>query len=198
VPRKKKEEIVIAKNETTQDNKTTKAKTKKKTSTANRGLDFEELIEKVCEKYRENKIAIINKVPTEWKVLRRYNPSKRKSEIFNAFPVEESRFVDFIGIYNALPIAIEAKSTNELTRFPFANIKETQINFLRLWNELGGKGYYIIRFQEHKKVFLVQSETMHHCMETIDRKSAPYEWFLDTNNAVELDYIELDFISCIR
>jgi recombination protein U len=177
---------------------TTNSKKKTKTSTANRGLDFEVIIEKKCEELRNDNVALINKVPTEWKVLRRFNPKTRKNEIFSGFPVEESRFVDFIGIYNNLPIAMEAKSTKELTRFPFANIKESQINFLNLWIKLGGLGYYIIRFEEHKKIFMIEALKFHECMNTIGRKSAPYEWFLDENNAIELDYENINFIEYIK
>lgn len=168
---------------------------KKKSGTANRGLDFEDLIEDVCTQLAKDSIALIHKVPTEWKVLRKYNPKKRQSEIFNAFPVSESRFVDFVGIAKGYPLALEAKETKELTRFPFANIKDTQWDFFKLWTKLNGKGYYIIRFTEHKKIFLVDCIKFQECHDNIGRKSAPYEWFLD--NAIELDYDKINFIDYI-
>ena len=166
---------------------------KKKVSHANRGLKFEEKIEQQCMKYLINGQAVIHKVPTEWKVLRKYNPAKKRSEIFNAFPVSESKFVDFIGISKGLPIAIEAKETKELTRFPFDNIKETQLEFFKNWNKNDGKGFYLIRFSSHDKIFLVECEKMQNCINTIGRKSAPYDWFLENTTEIE----DLDFLKYI-
>lgn len=166
-------------------------------STANRGLKFEEEIQKRCDYLKEQGIALISKVPTDWKVLRKYNPKKRKSEIFNAFPMAESKFVDFVGIIQGRAIGIEAKETLNKTSFPFSNIKDTQIEFLKEWVKLGGLGYYIVRFKTNEKVFLVPSEEMHNCIDTIGRKSAPYQWFIDTECVQEVDYKQLDFESKI-
>lgn len=164
-----------------------------KSSTANRGLDFESLIEKKCEELQKKEIAIIHKVPTEWKVTRRYNPQKKRTEIFNAFPVAESKFVDFIGAIHNKPIAIEAKETKEEKRFDFKNIKDTQIEFLKLWSKLGNQGYYIIRFTEHKEVYLIKSEIMHDWIDNLGRKSVPYETLKSTKDVIQLDYKELNF-----
>lgn len=164
-----------------------------KSSTANRGLDFESLIESRCEELQKKEVAIIHKVPTEWKVTRRYNPQKKRTEIFNAFPVAESKFVDFIGAIHNKPIAIEAKETKEEKRFDFKNIKDTQIEFLKLWSKLGNQGYYIIRFTEYKEVYLIKSEIMHDWIDNLGRKSVPYETLKSTNDVVLLDYKKLNF-----
>lgn len=164
-----------------------------KSSTANRGLKFEEEIQKRCDYLRKEGIALISKVPTDWKVLRKYSPAKKRTEIYSAFPTSTSRFIDFVGIFKGKAIGIEAKETQETTRFPFDNIKDTQIEFLKEWVELGGLGYYMVRFKTNKKVFLVPSEVMHECMETIGRKSAPYQWFIDNAEIQEVDYKLLDF-----
>ena len=164
-----------------------------KSSTANRGLKFEEEIQKRCDYLRKEGIALISKVPTDWKVLRKYSPIKKKSEIYQAFPVAESKFVDFVGLIGGRAIGIEAKETLSKTSFPFNNIKDTQIEFLKEWVELGGLGYYMVRFKTNEKVFLVPSEVMHECMDTIGRKSAPYQWFIDNTEIQEVDYKLLDF-----
>lgn len=164
-----------------------------KTSTANRGLDFESLIENKCEELQKREVAIIHKVPTEWKVLRKYNPRLKRTEIFNAFPVAESKFVDFIGAIHNKPIAIEAKETKEEKRFDFKNIKDTQVDFLKLWSKLGNQGYYIVRFTEHKEVYLIKSEIMHDWIDNLGRKSVPYETLKNTKDVMQLDYKELNF-----
>ena len=164
-----------------------------KKNTANRGLKFEEEIQKKCDKLRQQGIALISKVPTDWKVLRKFNPKAHRTEIFTAFPVAESKFVDFVGVIKGKALGMEAKETTNKTSFPFSNIKQTQIDFLTEWVKLGGLGYYIIRFKEHKKVFLIPSDSMHNCIESIGRKSAPYKWFLDNKEVIELDYEKLNF-----
>ncbi|MGL5330363.1 MAG: Holliday junction resolvase RecU [Peptostreptococcaceae bacterium] len=164
------------------------AETKKKTSHKNRGLKFEQLIEKKCEDLKQKKLALIHKVPTEFKMIRGAG-----GRVVSAFPVSESKFVDFVGIWNnGKSIAIEAKETKNKTSFPFDNIKQSQIEFLELWDELKGIGYYIIRFEELKRVFLIPSNVMNNCIKNIGRKSAPLSWFEETKEVIELDYKELD------
>ena len=164
---------------------------KKTTSHANRGLKFEALFQVKCDELKEKGIALINKVPTEFKVIR------NGARIVSAFPVEESKFVDFIGIHNGVAVAIELKETKEAKRFPFQNIKQTQIDFLNKWWELGGKGYYLIRFETNKKVFLIDSNKMHECMENIGRKSISYNDCISLDEFIEIDYKELNFTDFI-
>lgn len=159
------------------------------TSHKNRGLAFENAIQNKCNKLKDEGVALISKVPTEFKMIRGAG-----GRVVSAFPVAESCFVDFCGIIgNGIPIAIEAKETKNKTSFPFSNIKEHQIEFLKRWEELGGKGYYIIRFSENEKVFLVKAEDMHDCIESIGRKSVPYKYCLESGKFIELDYEMLNF-----
>lgn len=165
----------------------------KSTSHKNRGLKFEALIQDKCNELKDQNIALINKVPTEWKVIR------NGARIVNAYPVSESKFVDFIGIWNnGKAIALEAKETKNKTSFPFSNIKESQIIFFDNWNEMNGIGYYIIRFEELKRVFLVDSKIMNNHIRTHEMKSTKIEWFEDNENAIELDYSKLNFEKFIK
>lgn len=165
---------------------------KSKKNFANRGLKFEALIQAKCDELKEQGIALISKVPTEWKVIR------NGFKIISAFPVSESKFVDFVGVHNGIAVAIEAKETKEEKRFPFSNIKSSQIEFLKRWEQLGGKGYYLIRFLSYDEVFLVDSKVMHDCIENIGRKSAPYQWFKETDSVIRIDSKDLNFIDFIN
>ena len=166
----------------------TKEVKKKSVSHVNRGLKFEKLIQNRCDELKKNGIALISKVPTDWVVTRGAG-----GRIISGFPRAESCFVDFVGVLKEKPFALEAKETKNKTSFPFSNIKDTQIEFLKLWTELGGLGYYIIRFETNKKVFLIKSEDMHKCMDTIGRKSVPYDYCLESDDFIEVDYKKLDF-----
>lgn len=177
---------------TVKETKTKEVKSKS-TSHVNRGMKFEKVIQNKCDKLRAEGIALISKVPTDWVVTRGAG-----GRITSGFPRAESCFVDFIGIYKEKAFALECKETKNKTSFPFSNIKDTQIEFLDKWTELGGLGYYIIRFEENKKVFLVSSEDMHKCINTIDRKSVPYNYCIESGDFIEIDYKKLDFENYIE
>lgn len=160
--------------------------TKKRNTYANRGMKLEKIITEKCTEYIKNDIAYIYKIPTDWQVLRK---GKR---IVNAFPKKKS-IIDFLGTYKGQAIGIEAKSTTNTTSFPFSNIAEHQWDFFKKWCTQA-KGYYIIWFKKIDKMFLVKAEDMQNAKDTLDRKSAPLEWFKD--NAIELDG-DIDFIKYI-
>lgn len=94
-----------------------------KISQANRGRSFEQLIEHSNKQYQTKGKALIQKVPTPWKVIR------RGKQIVSAHPAEKST-VDFVGVADGKAIAFDAKSTRELTRFPLSNIEVHQMVFL--------------------------------------------------------------------
>ncbi|HET7733585.1 MAG TPA: Holliday junction resolvase RecU [Paludibacter sp.] len=169
----------------------TKKTTTKKSSHANRGKEFEELITSKCEEYMEQGIANIYKVPTDWTVLRKYDPVKKISIIFNAFPKEKS-IVDYLGDYQGRSIALEAKKTDNKTSFPFGNVKDHQWDFMKSWK---GLKFYIIQFKELNKIFLVDADKFGKLKEEADRKSATYKWFEE--NAILLDE-DIDFLKYIK
>ena len=168
-----------------------------KQSTANRGLDWESKISKKLEQYRQDGLAVIHKVPTEFKLIRKYNPKLHKSMVVNAFPVSESKFVDYVGVFSSQPIAIEAKQTNNKTSFPFSNIKDTQYKFFEDWINCGGLGYYLIHFKENQLIYWIHADKIQEARDTLDRKSIPLSWFQDKNNAIQLDD-KLNFLECIN
>ena len=78
----------------------------KNRSYANRGQPFEHYLRFANELYKKNKIACIDKVPTEFIPLR-----DGRGKIYNV-KVEHKSGVDFLGRYRNIPIAIEAKHTS--------------------------------------------------------------------------------------
>lgn len=156
---------------------------KKKVSYANRGMKLEKIITDKCNEYIKNDIAYIYKIPTNWNVIR------KGKNIVSAFPKKKS-IIDFMGTYQGRAIGIEAKSTTNETSFPFSNIAEHQWDFFEKWCTQA-KGYYIVWFKKINKMFLVNAGDMQNAKDTLDRKSAPLDWFVD--NTIELDD-NVDFI----
>lgn len=79
----------------------------KNVSYANRGAPFEDYIRFANDRYELKKVALIDKLPTEFIPLR-----DRNGKVCNV-KVEHKSKVDFIGRYKHYPIAIEAKHTND-------------------------------------------------------------------------------------
>jgi recombination protein U len=104
----------------------------KQLNKANLGRSFEELIEAANDFYFDHGIAAIIKVPTAITLLRRYDPIRKRSIIDTAFPAKKGT-VDFLGQWGKLPIAFEAKSTENKTSFPLKNLRITSWLICRLW-----------------------------------------------------------------
>lgn len=161
----------------------------KSKSHQNRGLKFEARVEKKCQEYHDKELALIHKVPTEFKIIR------NGATIVKAFPVAKSNFVDFLGICNGNPISIECKETKNKTSFPLSNISDYQLKFIDQWIELGGKAFLLLNFEIHKKVFLVEGRKLLDYIDGLDAKSIKYEWFLE--NTIHLDE-DLEFLEYIE
>lgn len=150
----------------------------KKGTHANRGMRLEKIIEDKCNEYINNDIAYIYKLPTDFTVIR------KGAQIVSAFPKKKST-IDFMGSYgDGKAIAIETKSTDNKTSFPFSNIAEHQWEFFEKWTTQA-KGYYIVWFKTLDKMFLVNALDMQNAKDNLGRKSAPLDWFEE--NGIELN-----------
>lgn len=162
----------------------------KSISHANRGMGLETLIEYTNAQYANKGIAQIQKIPTSWKIVRQ---AKR---IATAFPEKKST-VDFMGVYGGRAIAFDAKSTENKTRFPFANVEQHQINFMKKWQNNGGIAFFIIEFTVHKETYLLTLDEFLEMREMSDRESIPYKYFqvmgtkvMSGAGGVLLDYLK--------
>lgn len=150
-------------------------------------MDLEKILSDKCKDYYNKGIACIVKVPTEWTVQR------VGAKIVSAFPKSKS-ISDYLGAYNGIPLAIEAKRVSKETRFPFDNIKEHQWTFFEKFCKQG-KGYYIVWFKTLNKAFLVEAMLMQNARDTLGRKSARIEWFEENTILLEND---MDFLKYIK
>ena len=127
-------------------------KTSKNSNYANRGMNFEKMINISNEQYAKKGIAYIQKIPTEIIPIR-----DNSGKVCNVKICGKST-VDYIGRFGKNPIAIEAKRTSK-NRIPLKAVKEHQRKFLEDWTRNGdGLGYVFVSFQE-KDFFLVPWST---------------------------------------
>lgn len=95
---------------------------------ANRGQPFEDFLKFVHERYQADGIACVHKVPTEFIPLR-----NAKGQVCNA-KVETKSCVDYLGRYKSIPVAIEAKHTED-KRIAFNRVEPHQAEYLDDWSK---------------------------------------------------------------
>ena len=102
-------------------------------SLANRGMDFESLINVSNEYYMTKGVAAIVKIPTEFIPL-------REGGQIRTVKVTRKSICDYLGEYKGRPIAFEAKTTTK--DFIYKRIvKDNQSGFLEKWASLGGVSF---------------------------------------------------------
>lgn len=95
---------------------------------ANKGKGLEDILEYQNELYSNKKISTVQKIPTSWKIVRRYG------KIVDAYPEKKST-LDYRGAAllvdgNAHPISFDAKETDNEKGLPLKNIEQHQIDFI--------------------------------------------------------------------
>ena len=98
--------------------------------------ELEKRANKANLKYRKSKKALIQKVPTPILYTRKGLIAQQST-------------VDYTGIIapKGQGIAFDAKETKNKTSFPLKNIHQHQLNFLNLFEELGGIAFFLIHFK---------------------------------------------------
>jgi len=85
---------------------------------------FEAMIEHTNQLYRRLGVALVHKVPTEWK------PIRNGSGAIISAKVERKAAVDFLGVWEKGSLAFDAKSTILENRWYLKNLDPEQYRFL--------------------------------------------------------------------
>jgi len=143
-----------------------------------RGSAFEELIDMTNQLYRQQNLAVIQKVPTPITPVAVDN----KTRIITTAYFDKKSTVDFIGAAQGIPVCFDAKETHS-QHLPLRNIHAHQIEFMECFREQGGVSFLLIHFQVKGEVFLLPSEEInkyHIQSQAGGRKSIPYDDFDQT------------------
>ncbi|TPE70647.1 Holliday junction resolvase RecU [Halalkalibacterium halodurans] len=161
-----------------------------------RGMALEQGIIHTNSTYRAQGIAIVDKIPTPWRVY--YDKRSNRSQ---ATPLEKST-VDFSGtIRGGRSIHFEAKSTQNKTSFPLKNVSDHQVDYLSYVHCLGAISFFIIEFETLNERYLVPIDFIVACWERMKqggRKSIAINelrensWLIPTTN-VYCDYLSIVF-----
>ena len=112
-----------------------------------RGSALEELINKTNDKYRENHLALIQKVPTPITPIK---IDKENRHITLAY-FEQKSTVDYIGVVQGIPVCFDAKECATDT-FSLANIHKHQVSFMEEFERQQGIAFFLIHYT-HKDFF---------------------------------------------
>lgn len=106
-----------------------------------RGSTLEEAINMTNEKYRQKKLALIQKVPTPIKPMKIDQTTKHITLAY----FDQKSTVDYIGVVQGIPVCFDAKECAKET-FPLQNIHEHQIAFMKEFEEQGGIAFFLLYF----------------------------------------------------
>ncbi len=120
-----------------------------------RGSTLEELINRSNDKYKENHLALIQKIPTP---ITPVQMSRETRQITLAY-FEQKSTVDYIGIVQGIPVCFDAKECHT-DRFPLQNIHEHQIAFMKQFEEQDGIAFFIIQYTREDEIYYVPFATV--------------------------------------
>ena len=158
-----------------------------------RGSTLEDMINKTNEKYRENGLALIQKIPTP------ITPIKMEPEtrhITLAY-FEQKSTVDYIGAVQGIPVCFDAKECNTDT-FPLANIHEHQVEFMRCFEKQDGVAFILISYTHRNEYYYLTFKKLTEFWDRAaegGRKSFRYEeldpeYFLPRQRGVLVPYLD--------
>lgn len=162
-----------------------------------RGSQLEDLINLTNDKYREKKLALIQKIPTPIKPIQ---IDKASRHITLAY-FEKRSTVDYIGTVQGIPVCFDAKECSATT-FPIQNVHEHQILFMKDFEDQGGIAFLLIYFSGEDRYFYLpfdkladfwnQSKTGRAKSFHMDELDTAYEiksrgWYLNYLPAIQKD-----------
>lgn len=159
-----------------------------------RGSTLEDLINRTNEKYQENNLALIQKIPTPITPIK---IDKENRQITLAY-FDQKSTVDYIGVVQGVPICFEAKECATDT-FSLQNIHEHQVDFMGNFEKQGGVAFFIIYFTKKNEYYYLPFEHLKLFWErakTGGRKSFRYDelnpgYVIPKKNGVLVPYLEM-------
>lgn len=140
-----------------------------------RGSVLEELINRTNEKYKNDGLCVVQKIPTPITPLEIDN---KKRLITKAY-FEEKSTVDYIGAVQGIPICFDAKETSH-KRFPLQNIHEHQVDFMNAFEKQNGVAFLVVYFSMFDEYYYLPFRILkkyYDDAKSDGRKSIPYDSF---------------------
>ena len=120
-----------------------------------RGSTLEELVNRTNEKYREQGLPLIQKVPTPITPIK---IDKEHRHITLAYFGEKST-VDYIGAVQGIPVCFDAKECDGDT-FPLQNIHAHQVKFMEDFEKQEGIAFLVLLFSHRNELYFLTYQQM--------------------------------------
>ena len=159
-----------------------------------RGSTLEDLINRTNEKYQENGLALIQKIPTPITPIR---IDKDERHITLAY-FDQKSTVDYIGAVQGLPVCFDAKECAADT-FALANIHEHQVTFMENFEKQGGVAFFLLVFSHKNQFYYLPYAHLRYFWDRAKeggRKSFRYdelnpEYFLPKKQGILVPYLDM-------
>lgn len=158
-----------------------------------RGSTLEDLINRTNEKYLENHLALIQKIPTP---ITPISIDQATRHITLAY-FDQKSTVDYIGVVQGIPVCFDAKECTKDT-FALANIHPHQVAFMKEFEKQEGIAFFLIFYSSKDLYYYLRLEellTFWNRMEEGGRKSFRFEelderFILPKGKGVFVPYLE--------
>ena len=158
-----------------------------------RGSTLEDLINRTNEKYLENHLALIQKIPTP---ITPITIDKHNHQITLAY-FDQKSTVDYIGAIQGIPVCFDAKECAKDT-FALANIHEHQVTFMQEFEKQGGVAFFLIFYSGKNLFYYLRLQKLMEFwtrMQEGGKKSFRYEeiepeFILPTRSGVLVPYLD--------
>ena len=121
-----------------------------------RGSTLEDMINRTNEKYAQNGLALIQKIPTPITPIKM---DKEHHQITQAY-FDQKSTVDYIGAVQGLPVCFDAKECAADT-FALQNIHPHQVEFMQLFEKQGGIAFFLIYYTHKDLLYYLPYEMLH-------------------------------------
>lgn len=118
-----------------------------------RGSTLEDMINRTNEKYRENGLALIQKIPTPITPVQ----IDQKSRHITLAYFDQKSTVDYIGAVQGIPVCFDAKESASLT-FSLQNIHAHQVAFMEAFEKQGGIAFFLIYYTSIDQMYYLPFE----------------------------------------
>ncbi len=138
-----------------------------------RGSMLEEQINLTNEKYREKKLALIQKVPTP---ITPIEIDKNSRHITLAY-FDKKSTVDYIGVVQGIPVCFDAKEC-ATDVFALQNVHEHQVQFMQEFEAQSGIAFLLIYYKKRNLYYYMRCRELQRFWNRAvngGRKSIPFE-----------------------
>ncbi len=120
-----------------------------------RGSFFEEIINRTNERYREQGVALIQKIPTP---ITPIDIDKESRHITLAY-FDQKSTVDYLGVAQGIPLCFDCKEC-AVDTFSLQNVHEHQVAYMRDFQKQGGISFLLIYYSKKDAVYYMRFDEL--------------------------------------